>query len=93
MDADFARWYLGLRRKLSLALASGHHDARFYTLGRLHDETILIEERGNGQLVSEAHVTRASVASIISKRGQKEFSKLTRRLNVAAKPLKGLFKE
>ena len=45
----FADWYWGLRRSLSLCLSEGHRNAEHYSLGRLHDEAALIQERVNGQ--------------------------------------------
>lgn len=62
-----------------------------YPLGRLYDEAALVEERQNNRIVTESQLLVNAVHSMLSKPARKQFSKLTKQLNVITKPLKGLF--
>ncbi len=62
-----------------------------YPLGRLYDEAALVEERQNNKIITESQLLMYAVQSILSKPARKEFSKLTKQLNVTTSPHKGLF--
>ena len=70
----------GIRRQVSLLLANGHSDALNYTVGKVWDEAEIVVERLNRQAVTEAVLIQSAVASLLSKEGGKEFSKLVKRL-------------
>ena len=60
---------------MSLCLANGHPQARFYPLGMLYDEATLISSRENNRIVTEASLFQLAVGSILSKDSAKEFTK------------------
>lgn len=64
-----------------------------YPLGRLNDEALLVEERHNGKIVTEAQILQTAIHSLMSKDARKQFSKLIKGLNVQVKPHKGLFSQ
>jgi hypothetical protein len=61
-------------------LAQGHPDARSYTIGQVWDEAEIVVERLNRAAVTDAVLIQGAVASLLSKEGGKEFSKLTKML-------------
>lgn len=71
----------GVRRQISLLLSEGHADARYYPIGMVWDEAKLVVERRNRQFATEALLTQLAVASLLSKKEAKEFSKQIKRLN------------
>ena len=76
---------------MSLCLSEGHVDAFEYPLGRISDEANFIHERNNARIVTEAQLRRAAGVSLFSDKGRKEFSKLTKQLNITTKPLRARF--
>lgn len=71
---------------MSLCLEHGHVNAERYTLGRLHDEAALIQERHNGTMLTENNLLTLAVHSLLSKRARKEHQKMIKKLNVETKP-------
>lgn len=61
-------------------LGNGHPEAAEYVIGRVWDEAELVVERLNSQMVTEAILVQSAVASLLTKEGGKEFTKLTKRL-------------
>jgi hypothetical protein len=62
-----------------------------YPLGRLYDESSLVTERVNNQIVTEAQLLQKAVHSMLSKPARTEFAKLTKELNVTTSLRAGLF--
>lgn len=69
----------------------GHSNAEHYTLGRLHDEAVLIQERHNGKMLTENNLLTLAVHSLLSKRARNEHQKMIKKLNVETKPHGGLY--
>lgn len=57
-----------------------------YPLGMLWDESNLVIERVNGAIVTEANLLKFAVHGILSKDARRHFDKMTKTLNVEAKP-------
>lgn len=70
----------GIRRQVSLLLSEGH-PANTYTIGRVWDECQLVVDRINNRMVTEAVLLQSAVASLLTKEGGKQFSKLTKKLS------------
>ncbi len=69
-----------LRRQVSLLLAEGHAQARFYPVGMVWEEATYIVERKNNDLASQAIAIQAAGASIMDKKGAEHFKKLIKGL-------------
>jgi hypothetical protein len=65
---------------VSLLLANGHGDARFYPIYRLWEEANIIIERLNAQLGSEATLIQLAIGAAIDKKAGKQFQKTIKRL-------------
>jgi hypothetical protein len=64
-----------------------------YSLGRLHDEAALVEERENNRIITEAQLIQTSVHSLLSKPARGQFQKMVKSLNVVVKAHSWLFGE
>lgn len=51
----------------------------------LADEALLVQERVNGLLITEAQLIQGAIASVLSKDGRKMFDKSVKRLNISAR--------
>lgn len=71
----------------------GHQHAGRYTLGRLHDEAALIEERVNTRLITTNELLKLAIHSLLSKQARSELSKATKRLNMKTVPHRGQFEK
>lgn len=65
---------------MSLLLANGHVDARFYPIYRLWEEANIVIERINAQMGSEATLINLAIGAAIDKKASKEFQKTIKRL-------------
>lgn len=70
---------------MSLLLDHGHPEARHYPLGMLSDETALVIERVNGNIVTDANLLQLAIGSVLSKKARIEFSDAIGRLNVVTR--------
>ena len=77
-ESDAIRFYLGLRRDVSLLLAEGHPDARHYTLATLWSESRIVRQRHAMRIQQEAILLQAAITSVLT--GDKEFGKLLARV-------------
>jgi hypothetical protein len=68
-------------------MAHGHSEARRYPLGMLSDESILVIERANSAIVTEANLLQQAIHGILSKKAREEFAKSMRKLNVESRLL------
>jgi hypothetical protein len=62
-----------------------------YPLGRLNDESALVEERHNNRITTEAILIQMAVHSLLAKEARKQFTKQLKQLNVTTKARPGLF--
>ncbi len=69
-----------LRRQVSLLMAEGHGQARFYPVGMVWEEASFVVERRNNDLASQAIALQAAGASIMDKKGAKHFKELIKGL-------------
>lgn len=67
-------------------MGNGHLQARFYPLGMLEDEALLVIERVNAQTVTEASILQLAVGSILDKKAGKAFEKRLKKLSIETKP-------
>lgn len=51
-----------------------------YTIGQVWDEAEIVVDRVNGEMVTQAVLFQSAVASILSEKAGKEFSKLIKQL-------------
>lgn len=61
----------GARRQVSLLLDHGHRDARFYPLGMVWEEAMIVVERMNQELASQMALMQLVGHSVMSKNGAK----------------------
>lgn len=52
----------------------------------VHDEAILVEERVNARIITEAQLLQNAVMGILSKGTRAEFAKMVKKLNVVTVP-------
>lgn len=62
-----------------------------YPLGRLSDESGFVLERENGRAIMDAQLIQLIVTGLLSPKARKQFTKQVNSLNVASKPIPGLF--
>lgn len=75
------RFYLGIRRDVSLLLSEGHSEARRYPLGMVWTEARIVRERNTNRRVRDAAITQLVLSTLFSKKAGKE---LERTLNKVA---------
>lgn len=75
------RFYLGIRRDVSLLLSEGHEDARRYPLAMVWTEARIVRERNSNRRVRDAAITQLVLSTLFSKKAGKE---LERTLNKVA---------
>lgn len=62
-----------------------------YPIGRLSDELGFVLERENGRAIMDAQLIQLIVTGLLSPKARKQFTKQVNSLNVASKPIAGLF--
>lgn len=67
-------------------LENGHPEARIYPLGMVHDESILVTERKNREMVTQSNLMQATISAVLSKKGGEQYKRLVSRLNVHTVP-------
>ena len=65
---------MGLREQVSLLLAHGHPDARFYPVPKLWTETRLVRKRVNHEIATTATLTQMAINAALSDKGAKAFT-------------------
>lgn len=65
---------------MSLLLASGHHNASQYPLGKVGVEAYIVEGRVNAIMASEAILHDLAIRASQSKKGRKEFTTQVKKL-------------
>lgn len=70
------RFYLGLRRDVSLLLSEGHADARHYPVAVAWSEARIVRERHANRRSRDAAVTQLVLGTLFSKKAGKELEKL-----------------
>lgn len=70
----------GLRRQVSLLLDHGHPAARKYPLGMVWEEALIVTERVNLMVVTQAQLTRMAISASFSNKGHAHFKEQIKRL-------------
>lgn len=76
---------------MSLLRSEGHTAPETYPFGYLHDEALLVVERQNARMLTEAELLRQSVLSILSKEGGKKLKDFRARLAIDVEARSDLF--
>lgn len=64
----------------------GHPLARLYPVGMVWDESNLVVERVNGQIITEANLLKAAIHGVLSKESRNLFDKMVGSLNIEVRP-------
>jgi hypothetical protein len=70
------RFYLGLRRDVSLLLAEGHEAARLYPVAMVWSEARIVRQRQAAQRKLDAVVMQMVIGSMFTKEASKNLTKL-----------------
>jgi len=70
------RFYLGLRRDVSLLLSEGHSEARRYPVVMVWNEARIVRERHANRRARDSAVTQLVLSTLFSKKAGKELEKL-----------------
>lgn len=73
------RFYLSLRRQVSLLLERGHVHARQYPIAVVWSEARIVRQRDAQRLVAEATAMHSAVSAVLA--GPKEFKETLKRIS------------
>ena len=73
------RFYLSLRRQVSLLLERGHVHARQYPIAVVWSEARIVRQRDAQQLITEATAMHSAIGAVLA--GPKEFEKMLKRIS------------
>jgi hypothetical protein len=75
------RYYLGLRRNVSLLLSEGHTEAHIYPISVVWSEVNIVRQRNASRRLRDSTVTQHVLSSLFSKDANKALRKLLNKVD------------
>jgi hypothetical protein len=79
-ETPLTRFYLGLRRDVSLLLSEGHEHAREYPVVHVWNEARIVRQRHSTRRFRDSALTQLILSTLFNKKAGKELQKLLKKV-------------